>query len=148
MLTDHTSQVNFNSGLKLSDFLKLVKLKLISGKLRFFSFKYSVSKLNYNLSNVPFFVLVDECISPDLKRCENGGTCVPVKNDSSCICAAGYSGKFCETNIDDCASSPCLNGNCTDKVNDYSCDCEDGSLTVDTVLIVSLSCLIINEFAY
>lgn len=29
--------------------------------------------------------------------------------------------------IDDCASSPCQNGaTCTDKVNDYQCDCDPG----------------------
>ena len=33
-------------------------------------------------------------------------------------------GKFCENNIDDCASNPCSNGAmCHDQLNDYTCEC-------------------------
>lgn len=40
---------------------------------------------------------------------------------------SGFTGKFCETNIDDCASNnPCIHGECTDKVNDFSCSCQPG----------------------
>ena len=28
--------------------------------------------------------------------------------------------------IDECASSPCVHGNCTDKVNGYICNCVPG----------------------
>lgn len=37
-------------------------------------------------------------------------------------------GKFCQTNIDDCASNPCLNQaqQCIDLVNDYKCLCAKG----------------------
>jgi len=71
-------------------------------------------------------VSVDQCISPELNRCENGGTCVPVGDDMDCTCAPGYTGEFCQLDIDGCASSPCIHGNCMDKLNDYSCDCEPG----------------------
>ena len=31
----------------------------------------------------------------------------------TCTCAAGYTGKDCQINIDDCVSSPCMNdGTC------------------------------------
>uniref|UniRef100_A0A1I8JAA5 Delta-like protein n=1 Tax=Macrostomum lignano TaxID=282301 RepID=A0A1I8JAA5_9PLAT len=35
-------------------------------------------------------------------------------------------GTDCEINIDDCASKPCINGLCSDLVNDYSCSCFTG----------------------
>merc|ERR1712002_692244 len=42
-------------------------------------------------------------------------------------CTDGWSGKNCEIDIDDCASSPCKNdGVCTDQFADYSCECTDG----------------------
>ena len=28
--------------------------------------------------------------------------------------------------IDDCASDPCVNGDCTDGVDSYTCDCDSG----------------------
>lgn len=39
-----------------------------------------------------------------------------------------FTGKFCQTNIDDCASNPCLNQaqQCIDLVNDYKCLCARG----------------------
>ena len=33
---------------------------------------------------------------------------------------------LCFTDIDDCASQPCLNGRCLDDVNSYMCDCDRG----------------------
>ena len=36
----------------------------------------------------------------------------------------GYSGVLCQTQIDNCASRPCLNGGtCTNGVGSYSCEC-------------------------
>jgi|GEM_PF-559780 len=55
--------------------------------------------------------------------CQNGGQCV----SGACVCPAGYSGTSCETNDDDCAPNPCLNGGvCTDGVDGYSCACPAG----------------------
>jgi len=73
----------------------------------------------------------DECSS---LPCQNGATCtvrkeilyyVVVKvhfliwklpqdqaNGYECTCVLGFTGADCETNIDDCASSPCVNGTC------------------------------------
>ena len=72
---------------------------------------------------------IDDC-SPN--SCQNGGTCLVgckcyssvwlVKrgrpsfhcqdgvNEYTCMCATGYFGDNCETDIDECATLPCSNG--------------------------------------
>ncbi|KAH9489124.1 hypothetical protein Btru_057137 [Bulinus truncatus] len=61
------------------------------------------------------------------QTCQNGGTCLNLPTSSVCQCAVGYTGQFCEINIDDCQSKPCqYNGTCTDLVNNYTCTCIDG----------------------
>ena len=65
--------------------------------------------------------------------CLNGGKCVDlgdIKHGDhyyKCVCQPGFTGKNCETNINECDPSPCLNGaNCVDGVNDYTCKCAAG----------------------
>lgn len=44
-----------------------------------------------------------------------------------CQCVPGYSGFSCQTNINECASAPCLNGaTCADGINSFSCVCPAG----------------------
>lgn len=63
----------------------------------------------------------------DNDQCLNGATCVDDLHSESafsCACAAGYTGQYCDIDIDDCASSPCKNGaTCTDDINSFSCTC-------------------------
>ena len=77
-------------------------------------------------NNQSAFLTVDQCLSPDWHRCENGGTCIPAENDASCACAGGYTGDFCEIDINECDPNPCLHGQCTDGVNTFTCSCETG----------------------
>ena len=57
--------------------------------------------------------------------CKNGATCSSSPSGFSCKCVAGYTGTMCQHNKDECASSPCVHGDCTDGVNGYSCKCFD-----------------------
>ncbi|XP_030850959.1 fibropellin-3-like [Strongylocentrotus purpuratus] len=55
--------------------------------------------------------------------CLNGGTC----ETDACTCASGYTGALCSTDIDECASYPCLNGAiCINIPNRYFCLCSYG----------------------
>ncbi|XP_004625362.1 protein crumbs homolog 1 isoform X1 [Octodon degus] len=58
--------------------------------------------------------------------CLHGGNCEDLYNSYHCSCPLGWSGIFCEFNIDDCFSNPCIHGNCSDRVGAYHCRCEPG----------------------
>lgn len=68
------------------------------------------------------------------KSCQNGycdtNGSVPV-----CRCIEGFTGRYCEENINDCLTenntTKCLNGGtCIDKINAYDCNCTGtGNLT-------------------
>ncbi|XP_065937107.1 fibropellin-1 [Magallana gigas] len=65
-------------------------------------------------------------------KCKNGGRCLKYTNlmqntyYTKCFCPPGFNGNYCENNINECQSSPCVHGNCTDDVNMYTCDCQPG----------------------
>jgi len=42
--------------------------------------------------------------------CLHGGTCTWTGDGARCQCPAGRTGHRCETDVDECASSPCVNG--------------------------------------
>ncbi|XP_066466997.1 protein crumbs homolog 2 [Tiliqua scincoides] len=66
---------------------------------------------------------VDVCAS---SPCLNAGTCLDLFNAFGCACRAGWEGLRCESNTDDCASSPCVHGRCVDEVADFQCECHKG----------------------
>eukprot|EP01047_Picozoa_sp_COSAG01_P006930 COSAG01_NODE_256_length_20138_cov_24.233694_6_plen_725_part_00 len=93
-------------------------------------------------------VNIDDCVS---HPCLHGATCIDAVNSyycscildiygspcsghgtcdtrmGACMCNAGYDGEYCDVNIDDCASQPCLHGaTCVDGVNSYTCSCAAG----------------------
>jgi surface protein len=50
-----------------------------------------------------------------------------VRAHDVCVCNAGFTGQQCQTNINECASSPCENGGtCADATNGFSCVCAAG----------------------
>ncbi|XP_060890228.1 versican core protein-like [Labrus mixtus] len=56
--------------------------------------------------------------------CLNGGSCYKKGAQNICVCAPGYTGNHCETDVDECQSNPCLNGaTCLDGVSSYTCLC-------------------------
>ncbi|VDO56932.1 unnamed protein product [Brugia timori] len=48
-------------------------------------------------------------------------------NGYHCECLAGFTGRQCATNINECESSPCENGaSCIDHINGFECVCRRG----------------------
>lgn len=70
-----------------------------------------------------FFVFLETA-----ERCHNGGECVEGHGlEFTCQCTPGWEGQLCDTEINECASSPCLNGGvCVDKIAEYACACPMG----------------------
>jgi Notch-like protein len=60
-------------------------------------------------------------VCPLKTDCLNGG--YGSRDCSSCICDLGYTGFYCESDIDECASSPCNNGLCVQTSQPYNYDC-------------------------
>jgi len=52
---------------------------------------------------------------------------------SRCVCGPGDTGVHCETNVDDCLSSPCGQGTCLDLHNTFSCQCPSDGRHYDDV---------------
>ena len=45
-----------------------------------------------------------------------------------CLCAAGWAGKQCQIDVDECSSNPCQNGGvCIDAIGSYQCACPYGT---------------------
>ncbi|KAK0424449.1 hypothetical protein QR680_008671 [Steinernema hermaphroditum] len=60
-------------------------------------------------------------------KCLHGECQSDQGSEPSCQCEAGYEGKLCDKDIDDCNPHPCKNGAaCEDLVNDFSCHCYPG----------------------
>ncbi|XP_055133262.2 aggrecan core protein isoform X1 [Symphalangus syndactylus] len=52
------------------------------------------------------------------------GTCKETEGHVICLCPPGYTGEHCNIDIDECLSSPCLNGaTCVDAIDSFTCLC-------------------------
>ncbi|XP_019624877.1 PREDICTED: uncharacterized protein LOC109470382 isoform X2 [Branchiostoma belcheri] len=92
--------------------------------------------------------------------CRNGGWCVGPESDPDCQdqsrsdgfddymcnCTAGFEGRYCEINPNDCVPDPCpTNYTCIDQVNGYVCHCEPGwpcnGMTLGEIVGITVGCL-------
>ncbi|KAK8742782.1 hypothetical protein OTU49_001670 [Cherax quadricarinatus] len=82
---------------------------------------------------------VDSCTVPEAQEsgsvllvpsniCGRSGRCVSHAEAAfSCVCDPGFTGQYCHINVNDCESSPCMNGGtCVDLVNGFQCVCDPG----------------------
>lgn len=57
----------------------------------------------------------------------NNGTCEDIGNSHRCHCQDGYTGSYCQDEINECESAPCQNGaTCKDLIGSYFCHCTKG----------------------
>ena len=86
--------------------------------------------------------------------CSNGGSCSGFNGTFTCACAPGFSGISCQSDVNECASSPCGPGLvCVDMVNGYVCTadrcssnpCQNGATCVDD--LGGYTCTCVQGFA-
>ncbi|XP_028967225.1 uncharacterized protein LOC108863645 [Galendromus occidentalis] len=59
--------------------------------------------------------------------CKNGGLCLAQNHQATCYCPAGFTGQYCENDMEECASNPCYNGgSCIDRPQGFACKCPTG----------------------
>lgn len=58
--------------------------------------------------------------------CLNGGACEDQFNQFSCACLPGWGGERCQSDLDECASQPCVHGSCRDVLAGFRCLCQPG----------------------
>ncbi|XP_014090366.3 uncharacterized protein slow [Bactrocera oleae] len=66
----------------------------------------------------------DYCSKPICStECQNGGTCT---EPDTCSCPAGFSGKFCEHDINECKEAKPCDQTCVNTIGSYFCKCHEG----------------------
>jgi hypothetical protein len=128
--TDHITTLNTNDS--WTDPEKTFKITILSinttSAISGISISYlpcgdNICQSNENTTSCP--IDCNKCSS--LHYCMNGGTCTT----DECICPSGYSGKYCEMQIDvdECTQNihTCSeNAICLNTINSYVCECNSG----------------------
>ncbi|XP_011183708.2 uncharacterized protein Egfl8_0 [Zeugodacus cucurbitae] len=66
----------------------------------------------------------DSCSKPLCSTdCQNGGTCT---EPDTCSCPAGFTGQFCEHDINECKEQKPCDQTCINIVGSYFCECREG----------------------
>lgn len=91
---------------------------------------------------------IDDCLNIVIP-CLNGGHCLDGDDTYSCECTdTGYEGRFCEVEIDECASNPCQRGTCVDHILSFDCVCPQGYVGDYCQSKDALSELDVSNFLY
>ncbi|XP_018614719.1 epidermal growth factor-like protein 7 [Scleropages formosus] len=55
--------------------------------------------------------------------CVNGGTCA---RPNRCVCPSGWTGRSCQTDVDECSGSRPCSQTCRNTAGSYRCECKEG----------------------
>ncbi|XP_075340384.1 protein crumbs homolog 1-like [Odontesthes bonariensis] len=87
---------------------------------------------NEKIPEIPWYIEIDplpqlpvsSCMGTKWNySCFNGGNCSKAGN--TCYCLPGFTGQWCEKDMDECASDPCMNGGfCINYMNSFECVCD------------------------
>ncbi|XP_076684002.1 terribly reduced optic lobes isoform X2 [Andrena cerasifolii] len=71
---------------------------------------------------------ITNCETCAVNPCNNGGACqeAATKHGYTCLCRAGYSGKYCDYVGQACYPGACGEGTCVDKEGNFECYCPHG----------------------
>ncbi|XP_062603963.1 sushi, nidogen and EGF-like domain-containing protein 1 [Saccostrea cucullata] len=93
-----------------------------------YSFTTSAYRMSTHIGNTGLFGLWFYTITSDKNNCifgtcEHGGVCEDMYRDFQCHCKPGFTGKRCQTDVDECSARPCDQGFCNNTVGSYHCTC-------------------------
>lgn len=68
------------------------------------------------------------CAACSSNPCHNGAVCRNKGSGYECLCAEGWNGTNCDTDIDECSQHlvSCGHGICVNRPGSYKCYCEPG----------------------